>query len=53
MKINLVCLAFVDDTVLAGPNLDNINKEIHGLGVSNDDRVHLCQLRNDDQVKYL
>ena len=41
----------MDDNILAGPNLDNINKEIHGLGVSNDkNEVHSFQLRDERQV---
>ena len=27
MKGDLVCLVYVDDTILAGPNLDNINRK--------------------------
>lgn len=45
---DLVCLVYVNDTILTGTNLDNINKETNGLGVSNEDQVHSCQLRDRD-----
>ena len=50
MKGDLVCLVYVDGTILAGPNLDNINKEIAGLGVSTTDQIHSFQLRDEGQV---
>ena len=40
MKGDLVCLVYVDDTILAGPNLNDINKEIQGLGVSTEEQAH-------------
>ena len=50
MKGDLVCLVYVDDTILAGPNLDNINREITGMGVSTKDQTHCFQLRDEGQV---
>ena len=50
MKGDLICLVNIDDTILAGPNMDDINKEIAGLGVSDEDQVHRFQLRDEGQV---
>lgn len=50
MKGNPVYLVYVDDNILAGPNLDNVNKEIQGLEVSNKDQVHSFQLRDEGQL---
>ena len=50
MKGDLVCLVYVDDTILAGSDLDAINKEIQGLGVSTEEQDHSFQLRNEGQV---
>ena len=50
MKGDLIFLVYVDDTILAGPNMDDINKEITGLGVSDEDQVHSFQLRDKGQV---
>ena len=50
MKGDLVYLVYVDDTILAGPNLDNVNKETQGLGVITNDQAHTFQLRDEGQV---
>ena len=41
---------YVDDTILAGPNLDDINKEIQGLGVSTEEQARSFQLRDEGKV---
>ena len=50
MKGDLIFLVYVDDKILAGPNVDNINKEIQGLGVSTNNQVHSFQLRDEGSV---
>ena len=50
MKGNMICLVYLDDKILCGPNLDKINKEIRGLGIMREDHVHSFQLKDEDQV---
>ena len=42
MKRNMICLVYVDDKILCGPNLDEINK--------GKDHVHRFQLKDEGQV---
>ena len=46
IKVNLICIVYVAETIIAGPILDSINKEIQGLGVSTDKQTHTFQLRD-------
>ena len=48
MKLNMICLVYVDDTILASPDSKAIEREITGLGVSTDEQRH--QLRDEDGV---
>ena len=50
MKGNMICLVYVDDKILCGPNLDKINEEIRGLGIKGEDQVHSFQLKDEGQV---
>ena len=50
MKSDLIWLVYVDDTILSGPNLENVNKEIRGLGVSTKNQIHSFQLRDKGLV---
>ena len=50
MKGDMICLIYLDDTILCGPNIDSINKEINGLGVARDDQKYCFQLRDEEQV---
>ena len=50
MKGDSIYLVYIDDTILTGSNLEDINKEIEGLGVSSYDQVHSFQLRDEGQV---
>ena len=34
MKKNMVCVVYVNDTIICGPNGDAIEAEIHELGIS-------------------
>lgn len=42
-------LVYVDDNVLTGPHLENINKEMQGLCVRTNIQVYTVQLKNDGQ----
>lgn len=46
-KGDLACSEYVDDTILAGPTLAKIDKEIQGLEVStgNQDHFFNCGMR--------
>ena len=47
MKENMICLVYVDDKILCGPNLDETNQEIIGLGIKGEDHVHSSQLKEE------
>ena len=40
MRKNMICVVYVDDTIICGPNGDTIEAEIHGLGVSKYEQRH-------------
>ena len=46
----MICVIYVDDTILAGPDTSLLEKEIKGLGVSTDEQSHEFQLRNEGEV---
>ena len=50
MKGNMIYLVYVDDKILCGPNLNEINEEIRGLGIKEEDQVHSFQLKDEGQV---
>jgi hypothetical protein len=50
MKKNMICLVYVDDTILASPDSEAIEREITGLGVSTDEQRHQFQLRDEGEV---
>ena len=50
MKKNMICLVYVDDTILASPDSKAIEHEITGLGVSTDEQRHQFQLRDEGKV---
>ena len=50
MKGNMICLVYVDDKILCGPNLDKINQEIIGLGIKGEDHIHSFQIKDEGQV---
>jgi hypothetical protein len=43
-------MIYVDATIFAGPNADQINREIEGLGVSKYESQHKFQIRNEGEV---
>ena len=46
MKGNMICLVYVDDKILCGSNLDEINQEIMGLGIKGEDHVYSFQVED-------
>ena len=50
MKGDIICLVYIEDTILSGPNLDYIKNEIKGLGISTEEQTHTLQLRDEGQV---
>jgi hypothetical protein len=50
MKHNMICLIYVDDTILTGPDLGEIEKLIKDLGVKSDDHLHTFELRDEGEV---
>ena len=46
----MICVVYVDDTILAGPDINAIEEEIRGLGVSKDEQRHTFQLRDEGEV---
>lgn len=50
MKGDMICVVYVDDTILCGPSSDALEAEIRGLGVNNLEQRHAFQLRNEGEV---
>jgi hypothetical protein len=50
MKRDMIWLIYVDDTIIAGPDSAAIDREIHNLGVSNDEQHHQFELRDEGEV---
>ena len=50
MKKDVICVVYVDDTILAGPDAAAIEREIKGLGVSADEQRHHFELRDEGAV---
>ena len=49
-KNQMICVVYVDDTIIAGPDGKEIEKEIHDLGVSKNEQQHKFELRNEGEV---
>jgi hypothetical protein len=50
MKKNMICVVYVDDTILCGPDPLALEEEIKGLGVNSLEQRHSFQLRNEGEV---
>jgi Reverse transcriptase (RNA-dependent DNA polymerase). len=50
MKDKMICVVYVDDTILCGPNSDELEREIKSLGVNNLETRHTFQLRNEGEI---
>ena len=46
MKRDMICVVYVDDTIIAGPNSAEIEKLIRSLGVKDNEMRHTFQLRD-------
>jgi len=50
LKRDMVCVIYVDDTILAGPDSQVLEEEIKGLGVADDEQRHKFELRTEGEV---
>jgi hypothetical protein len=50
MKAGMICVVYVDDTILCGPDSAALEAEIKGLGVNNLEQRHAFQLRNEGEI---
>ena len=50
MKHNMICVVYVDDTIIAGPDSKEIEKFITSLGVTTDEQRHTFGLRDEGEV---
>ena len=48
----MICVVYVDDTVIAGPDSQAIEEEIRLLGITNDKLQHKFHLRDEGEVGY-
>ena len=50
MKKGIICVCYVDDTIFAGGNADELEEEIRTLGVAENEMRHTFELRNEGEV---
>jgi hypothetical protein len=50
MKKDMICVVYVDDTILTGPDAQAIEKVIKSLGIKKDDQMHTFELRDEGEV---
>ena len=50
LKDNMICVVYVDDTIIAGPDSDAIESLITDLGVAKDEHRHTFELRDEGEV---
>ena len=50
MKKNMICVIYVDDTIIAGPNVAEIESLIKDLGISKYEERHTFELRDEGEV---
>ena len=50
MKKDMICVVYVDDTILAGPDADEIEKVITSLGVCDEEKHYKFELRDEGAV---
>ena len=50
MKENMMCVIYVDDTIIAGPDSKEIDKLITSLGVAKEEQRHTFELRDEGEV---
>ena len=52
MKEEMICVIYLDNTIIAGPNSQAIEEEIRLFGITNDEFQHKFQLRDESEVGY-
>jgi hypothetical protein len=54
MKPGIICVVYVDDTIIGAQQLSDINREIMSLGIIDDTMQHTFSLRDegDTNLKY-
>jgi hypothetical protein len=50
MKAGMICVLFVDDTIVGARQLSDINQEIMSLGIVDNNMQHTFTLRDDGEV---
>ena len=50
MKKDMICVVYVDDTIITGPDSTAIDDLIRNLGVAEEEQVHTFQLRDEGEV---
>jgi hypothetical protein len=50
LKKDMICVVYVDDTIIAGPDADKIEELITSLGVAKEEQQHTFELRDEGQV---
>jgi hypothetical protein len=50
MKKDIICVVYVDDTILAGPNPVALEQEINGLRVSDSKQRHTFEVRDEGAI---
>ena len=50
LKKDMICLIYVDDTIITGPDPNAVDELIKSLGVADEEQVHTFQLKDEGQV---
>jgi hypothetical protein len=50
MKKDMICVVYVDDTILTGPDAQAIENVIKSLVIKKDDQMHTFELRDEGEV---
>lgn len=50
LKAGMMCVVYVDDTIFASANVDDLEREITSLGISTDAQRHTFALRDEGKV---
>jgi hypothetical protein len=47
----MICVVYVDDTIIAGPDADKIEELITSLGIAKEEQHHTFELRDEGEVR--
>ena len=50
LKPGMICVVYVDDTIIGSLHIADINQEIESLGILDSTRKHIFTLRNEGAV---